>query len=508
MTNRLLISGAFGALAFVGVLLLEGATRPGYDAWLRYGSELSLSDQGWMQIANFMICGLLIVLGAAGLWQALPGARIGVILIGLFGFGLVLAGTFTMDPRAGYPIADASASAKTRSGIVHGLAGLLCFSTVAAAAIVFAREFKGTAWAPYSMLTGLTVAASFVAATLSSVIADTGTMSDAPTGLLQRVGIVAGWTWAGLVMLHVWGERSGRPLVISARALLVGGIVGPLLFVTVFLVEGATRPGYDPMRSMVSELSLSESGWQQIVNFLIAGTLIFGFSAGLRRTMAARPGGTWGPRLLGITGLGLIVAGVFVCDPGLAYPGGAPDGLPVSGSWQNSMHGVGGVMVFFSLPAACFVLARSFSRTPWATYSVLTGLVGLSFFMASNVNAMHGGPAAGLFQRLAIGAYFAWLMLLAWRLRRASNDLAGHQPYGDGSVHQVIERASLVSVPAVTAAGHSSSTPPLMHKPSYRSSRRCTRARRAEGAADQAAMTLQTVVGHTVGALNGVAVSD
>jgi hypothetical protein len=31
---------------------------------------------------------------------------------------------------------------------------------------------------------------------------------------------------------------------------------------------------------------------------------------------------------------------------------------------------------------------------------------------------------------------------------------------------------------------------------------------RAEGAADQAAMTLQTVVGHTVGALNGVAVSD
>jgi hypothetical protein len=211
MTNRLLTSGAFGALAFVGVLLLEGATRPGYNAWLRYGSELSLSDQGWMQIANFIVCGLLIVLGAVGLWRALAGARIGIILIGLFGFGLVMAGVFTMDPRAGYPIADASAAAKTPSSVMHGLAGLLCFSSVAAAAIMFARHFKGTAWAAYSMLTGLTVAASFVAATVSSVMADSGTMPDAPTGLLQRVGIVAGWTWAALVMLHVWGARSGRP---------------------------------------------------------------------------------------------------------------------------------------------------------------------------------------------------------------------------------------------------------------------------------------------------------
>jgi hypothetical protein len=161
--------------------------------------------------------------------------------------------------------------------------------------------------------------------------------------------------------------------------------------------------------------------------------------------LAARPGGTWGPRLLGITGLGLIVAGVFVCDPGLAYPGGAPDGLPVSGSWQNSLHGVGGVMVFFSLPAACFVLARSFSGTPWATYSVLTGLLGLSFFMASNVNAMHGGPAAGLFQRLAICVYFAWLMLLAWRLRRASTDLADPQPHADGIVRHASWRPELTA---------------------------------------------------------------
>ena len=50
--------------------------------------------------------------------------------------------------------------------------------------------------------------------------------------------------------------------------LLIGGVIGPVLFVVVFLMEGATRPGYDPMRMFVSLLSLSDLGWQQIANFL------------------------------------------------------------------------------------------------------------------------------------------------------------------------------------------------------------------------------------------------
>jgi hypothetical protein len=48
-------------------LLVEGATRPGYDAWTMAGSALSLSDQGWMQITNFIISGLFIVGFAVGL---------------------------------------------------------------------------------------------------------------------------------------------------------------------------------------------------------------------------------------------------------------------------------------------------------------------------------------------------------------------------------------------------------------------------------------------------------
>src|SRR2546430_6705392 len=59
VTRFLIAGGAIGPLLFIIVLLIEGATRPGYSAWHNYGSSLSLSALGWMQIANFLVCGLL-----------------------------------------------------------------------------------------------------------------------------------------------------------------------------------------------------------------------------------------------------------------------------------------------------------------------------------------------------------------------------------------------------------------------------------------------------------------
>jgi len=60
-TEFLLGCGVIGPLLFIVVLLIEGATRPGYSAWRNYGSDLELSNQGWEQIANFIVCGLLLV---------------------------------------------------------------------------------------------------------------------------------------------------------------------------------------------------------------------------------------------------------------------------------------------------------------------------------------------------------------------------------------------------------------------------------------------------------------
>ena len=72
------------------------------------------------------------------------------------------------------------------------------------------------------------------------------------------------------------------------------GVVGPLVFVIVFMIESATRPDYNPLRSMVSELSLSEYGWQQTANFLLSGTLVLAFARGSRRVFPSGPGSSWG----------------------------------------------------------------------------------------------------------------------------------------------------------------------------------------------------------------------
>jgi hypothetical protein len=76
------------------------------------------------------------------------------------------------------------------------------------------------------------------------------------------------------------------------RLLLACGVIGPPLFVMVFLVEGATRPGYSAWRHYVSQLSLGEGGWMQIANFLLCGLTSLCFALGLRRTLQGGTGAT------------------------------------------------------------------------------------------------------------------------------------------------------------------------------------------------------------------------
>jgi hypothetical membrane protein len=201
LTRRLLAAGIVGPALFVVVLLIEGATRPGYDAWRQFGSELSLSDQGWEQIANFLICGVLCLAFAVGLRRALRRARgavAGPVALAVFGLALVVAGIFTTDPALGYP--PGAAEVKTMHGAVHALAGLFVFVSLTVACFVlawrFARDARSRGWTVYSALSGLVVLAFFIASVVPSG-------PGAPIGLLQRVAIVAGWAWIVALAGHL-----------------------------------------------------------------------------------------------------------------------------------------------------------------------------------------------------------------------------------------------------------------------------------------------------------------
>jgi hypothetical protein len=207
----LLAAGAVGPILFVVVLLLEGATRPGYSAWRNYGSSLALSDQGWEQITNFLLCGALVICFAVGLRQVLQSGKAslwGPLLIGAFGLSLLVAGIFVTDPGLGYPPGSPiKGSVHTMHGMIHGLAGLAAFGTIAAAPLVMARRFAGNpnwkGWVPYSIASGLAIPLLFVAFTVTSVQDELGTMPNAPTGFLQRIAIILGWGWLAALAIRL-----------------------------------------------------------------------------------------------------------------------------------------------------------------------------------------------------------------------------------------------------------------------------------------------------------------
>ncbi len=201
--------------------------------------------------------------------------------------------------------------------------------------------------------------------------------------------------------------------------LACGAIAGPL-FVVAFVVEGATRADYDPLRHSVSSLALGDRGWTQIANFMVAGLLTLAFSVGLRRAFRPPEGSTWGPILIGVWAVGLLGAGLFVTDPVSGYPPGTPDRL--SGySWHGALHDLFSLPAFVALAAACFVFGRRFAargERGWAIYSAATGVIFVGAFVLSSAGFGQAEglvDLAGLFQRVAVIAGFGWLTLLAVR---------------------------------------------------------------------------------------------
>src|SRR5690349_21639745 len=94
-----------------------------------------------------------------------------------------------------------------------------------------------------------------------------------------------------------------------------GAVAGPL-FVASFLLQGATRDGYDPLRHPVSSLAIGEHGWIQTTTFLVTGALTAVFAVGLRQGL--------GRLLVGLWALGLIGAGLFTAAPVSGYPDPPP----------------------------------------------------------------------------------------------------------------------------------------------------------------------------------------
>jgi uncharacterized membrane protein YhaH (DUF805 family) len=102
-------------------------------------------------------------------------------------------------------------------------------------------------------------------------------------------------------------------------------------------------------------------------------------AVGLRQTLGQSRGGTWGPLLIGVTGVGLIIAGVFTADPGAGFPPGAPSGAPTM-SWHGLLHEFGFLLTFVAAISASVVLTRRYAaqgRRGWLVAALMTPVAAL-----------------------------------------------------------------------------------------------------------------------------------
>ena len=221
------------------------------------------------------------------------------------------------------------------------------------------------------------------------------------------------------------GGRSSRTRSVQ---ILCGAVAGPL-FVTAFTVIGAGRRGYDWRRYPVSSLAIGRQGWQQRMNFILAGVLYSCAAAGLLRCDRRRIGPRVVPALIAAAGIGLIGSGLFVTDYVGDLPGEGPDennrGPADAGSTRptraGKIHNLCGIPVFAGIPIAGLASAATAVRSRdyrWACYSAGSSMVMAGSFLLV-VAAIRGqsrlGGKSGIFQRISIATGLGWLSSLSLR---------------------------------------------------------------------------------------------
>jgi hypothetical protein len=162
-TRLLLVCDAIGWVLFTATFLIAGATRPGYDPWRQAISALSLGPGGWVQQANFIGLGALLVVSTFGWRQALrpgTGSRAYPVLKGLTGISLIGAGFFAQDPASGYP-PGAALTAPTFHGDIHQICAFVSVTALALSCFVLARRFalepRWRGWAAYTVASGILI---------------------------------------------------------------------------------------------------------------------------------------------------------------------------------------------------------------------------------------------------------------------------------------------------------------------------------------------------------------
>lgn len=171
VTRALLGYLALAGPLYVLVSLAQALTRDGFDPTRHEWSLLALGHLGWIQQANLILTGAMLITGAIGVRRAIGAGHDGGTwvprLLAGYGLGLIGAGVFRADAANGFPPGTPAGRATqfTTHGTLHLVFGSLGFACLIAACFVLARAYQR--WtqrqaAVASLLVGIVFTLAFV----------------------------------------------------------------------------------------------------------------------------------------------------------------------------------------------------------------------------------------------------------------------------------------------------------------------------------------------------------
>ncbi|WP_373516358.1 DUF998 domain-containing protein [Pricia sp.] len=197
-----------------------------------------------------------------------------------------------------------------------------------------------------------------------------------------------------------------------SRALALGGVIAPILFVGVSWTCASMRPGYSHLHNFISELGANGTSNSELMNylgFMSSGLLFCLFGIGLFRAVPRKNLARTGTVLIMVFGTGMALAGIYSCD----------SGCPTDGTLESTIHDRVSAITFISAIIGAIVLGFSFKKAESfkriANFSISIGFIS-ALLLVVMIDSFESRTYTGLWQRLLLFSIFLWTSIVGIKI--------------------------------------------------------------------------------------------